>query len=133
VANLDYPLARDSFDRRLCTIGEHAYFRLHGRNASAWYSREAGRDETYDYDYPPAELDEIAGRAAALAGMSKSLTLIANNHYRGKEFANALELRHRLTGRPPAVPPALVRAFPRLAAIAADPPPPGPDEPLLPL
>ena len=33
VANLDYPIGKDSFDLRNCTIGKTGYFRLHGRNA----------------------------------------------------------------------------------------------------
>ena len=51
VANLDYPLAKSSFSLRHCTVGDHAYLRLHGRNAKAWFSRGAGRDETYNYRY----------------------------------------------------------------------------------
>ena len=54
--------------------------------------------------------------------MSKSLTLIANNHYQGKEAANALEIKARVTGRPVDVPPRLLQQYPRLRTIAANPP-----------
>ena len=58
MANLDYPLAKNSFAMRETGIGEHAYLRLHGRNAAAWFDRKAGRDETYNYCYSEDELDE---------------------------------------------------------------------------
>lgn len=122
VANLDYPVARDSFNLPLCTVGRDAYLRLHGRNAKAWFDKKAGRDETYNYCYNDLELDDIAARAVALARMTRSLTVVANNHYQGKEVLNALELKNRITGRPVKAPPDLVRTYPRLARIAALPP-----------
>ncbi|MDA0576725.1 MAG: DUF72 domain-containing protein [Verrucomicrobia bacterium] len=119
VANLDYPLAKTSFDLPATGIGEHAYLRLHGRNAAAWFSRGAGRDESYNYLYSPQELDAIAQRAREIATLSKSLTLIANNHYRGKEAANALEAKALLQARRVPVPPLLLKHYPTLKAIAA--------------
>jgi uncharacterized protein YecE (DUF72 family) len=119
VANLDYPMARDSFNLRICDVGNHAYLRLHGRNADAWFSRKAGRNETYNYLYSEEELDEIADRAMELAARSTSLTVVANNHYQGKEAVNALELKSKLTGKRTAVPPALREKYPRLEKIAA--------------
>lgn len=117
LALLDYPTARDSFNLETCDIGAHAYLRLHGRNAKAWFSK-AGRDQTYNYLYSREEMDAIAARAAKIATMSKSLTLIANNHYQGKEFVNALEARARLSGQKVAVPPTLLARYPQLAEIA---------------
>ena len=118
VANLDYPLARNSFNMHMSGVGEHAYLRLHGRNSKAWFDRKAGRDDTYNYLYSGEELDEIAGRAVRIAEMSKSLTLVANNHYHGKEAVNALEIKARVTGRKVAVPPELLKKYPRLKQIA---------------
>lgn len=118
VANLDYPMSRDSFNLHLCGVGEHAYMRLHGRNAKAWFSKEAGRDETYNYAYSGEELDQIAERSVKIAGMSKSLTIVANNHYQGKEAMNALEIKARVTGRKVDVPPELIKRYPRLRKIA---------------
>ncbi len=117
VVHLDYPTAKNSFNLRYCDIGEHAYLRLHGRNAKAWFSR-AGRDETYNYLYNKDEMYRIAERAARIATMSKSLTLIANNHYQGKEFVNALEARAKLSGGRVAVPPTLLERYPHLQEIA---------------
>lgn len=117
-ANLDYPTARDSYTLRLSGTGRHAYLRLHGRNSAAWFSQGAGRDETYNYLYNREELDGIVKRAVEIASLSKSLTLIANNHYRGKEAANALELKSLIAGERVAVPPLLLLHYPRLADIA---------------
>jgi uncharacterized protein YecE (DUF72 family) len=119
VANLDYPTARGSFNLRACRIGAHAYLRLHGRNADAWFSRHAGRDETYNYLYTAPELEEIKVRALDLARGSKSLTLIANNHYHGKELVNALQLKAMLTGEPVQAPPLLAARYPELRAVMA--------------
>lgn len=119
VANLDYPAGHDGFTLNLCTVGRHAYLRLHGRNAKAWYSREAGRDETYNYLYSADEIEGIAKRAMELAKRSASLTIVANNHYQGKEAVNALELRARLETRAIPVPPLLKHRYPRLESIAS--------------
>lgn len=120
VANLDYPLARNSFNLRACGVGKEAYLRLHGRNAKAWFSRGAGRDDTYNYLYSGTELDEIVDRAVEISGMSHSLTLVANNHFQGKEVANALQLKALATRSAVAVPPPLLDKYPSLRNIAAD-------------
>ncbi len=114
VANLDYPAASTGFDLEACTVGQHAYIRLHGRNAKAWFDRKAGRDETYDYLYNDREIDAITNRALGIAGLSKSVTLIANNHFRGKEVATALQIKALLTGEKVDTPPLLARTYPQL-------------------
>jgi uncharacterized protein YecE (DUF72 family) len=119
VANLDFPPSRDGFGHGDCTIGQHAYLRIHGRNTAAWFSRDAGRDETYNYLYNDREIDEIAARAARIAAMSASLTVIANNHYQGKEAVNILQLKSRMTGGKVAVPPLLAERYPELGKIAS--------------
>lgn len=119
VANLDYPTGRMSFTLPICTVGEHGYFRLHGRNRAAWFDREAGRDETYNYLYNATELRELEQRARRLAPHFRSLTIVANNHYQGKELVNALQLKALLTGQKVRVPPALARRYPELREIAA--------------
>jgi len=118
VANLDYPTARDSFDMPVSGVGDHAYLRLHGRNAAAWFHKGAGRNDTYNYLYDRTELEGIARRAMQIASLSKTVTLIANNHYRGKEAANALELKALLAGERVDVPPLLLHHYPQLQAAA---------------
>jgi len=117
VCNLDYPTGWNSFDMQHCTIGTNGYFRMHGRNVEKWFSK-AGRDETYNYYYNDEELAQIKDRIDKLAKAFESLTVIANNHYRGAELANALELKSMLTGQKQAVPEGLLRTYPNLARIA---------------
>jgi len=117
VCNLDYPTASNSFNMWYCTVGTSGYFRMHGRNAEKWFSK-AGRDETYDYYYSDNELAQIKERLDGLAKAFESLTVIANNHYRGAELANALELKALLSGQKQPVPEGLLRTYPDLARIA---------------
>ena len=117
VCNLDYPTTWNSFDMQQCTIGKNGYFRMHGRNAEKWFSK-AGRDETYDYYYNQDELNQIKQRVDELAKAFETLTVIANNHYRGAELANALELKVLISGQKQYVPEGLLRAYPNLGRIA---------------
>jgi uncharacterized protein YecE (DUF72 family) len=121
VCNLDYPTTYNSFDMQYCTIGRNGYFRMHGRNAEKWFSKST-RDETYDYYYNEKELAQIKHRVDELARAFDTLTVIANNHYRGAELANALELKCLLTDEKQFVPEGLLRTYPNLARIAANPP-----------
>ncbi len=117
VCNLDYPTTWNSFDMQQCTVGRNGYFRMHGRNAAKWFSK-ASRDETYNYYYNENELTQIKQRINELTKAFETLTVIANNHYRGAELANALELKCLLTGQKQPVPEGLLRAYPNLAKIA---------------
>jgi len=119
VCNLDYPTTSNSFDLRLCTVGKRGYFRMHGRNVEKWFSK-ASRNETYDYYYSESELSGIKRRVDELAKAFETLTVIANNHYRGAELANAIELKCLLTGRKQPVPEGLLRTYPKLAMIALE-------------
>jgi len=119
VCNLDYPTTGNSFNLRLCTVGADGYFRIHGRNAEKWFSK-AGRDETYNYYYNPDELSQIKSRIDELAKAFESLTVIMNNHYRGAELANALELKAMLTNTKVPVPAGLLKTYPDLERIAAN-------------
>jgi len=122
VANLDYPTARNSFNLAECRVGAHRYLRLHGRNAAAWFDKKAGRDETYDYYYAKSELEGIRQRAENLRRDSRSLTVVANNHFQAKEVTNILQLKAMMTGQKMPVPPSLLNRYPELKDIAAPPP-----------
>ncbi len=117
VCNLDYPTTWNSFDMQQCTVGRNGYFRMHGRNVEKWFSK-AGRDETYNYYYNEDELTQIKQRVGELSKAFETLTVIANNHYRGAELANALELKALITGQKQPVPEGLLRTYPNLASIA---------------
>jgi uncharacterized protein YecE (DUF72 family) len=120
VANLDYPTARNSFNIQHYIVGKGGYFRMHGRNFEKWFSKDAGRDETYNYYYNTDELTDIKSRIDKLAEAFEFLTVIANNHYRGAELANAIELKVLITGQKQPVPEGLLKAYPNLESIAAN-------------
>ncbi len=117
VCNLDYPTTYNSFDLQHCTVGKGGYFRMHGRNIENWFSK-AGRDRTYDYYYNETELSGIKSRIDELSKACEYLVVITNNHYRGAELANALELKSLVTGRKRKVPEGLLRTYPQLEKIA---------------
>jgi uncharacterized protein YecE (DUF72 family) len=108
-----------SFDMQLCNIGKTGYFRMHGRNAEKWFSKST-RDETYNYYYNDKELAQVKHRIDELAKAFNTLTVITNNHYRGAELANALELKCLLTDEKQFVPEGLLRTYPNLARIASN-------------
>ncbi len=117
VCNLDYPTSKQSFKLPHCTVGRAGYLRMHGRNAEKWFSK-AGRDEVYNYYYNERELAGIKQRLDELGKAFESLTVIANNHYRGAELANALELKALVSGQKQPIPEGLLKTYPNLARIA---------------
>ena len=117
VCNLDYPATRNSFNMQHCTVGRNGYFRMHGRNEEKWFS-QAGRDETYNYVYSSDELAQIKKRIDRLAEAFEFLTVIANNHYRGAELANAIELKALVSGEKQPVPEGLLRTYVNLERVA---------------
>jgi uncharacterized protein YecE (DUF72 family) len=119
VANLDYPTSKQSFNLQHCTVGKAGYFRLHGRNAEKWFSKSS-RDEVYNYHYDEKELAAIKERLDGLGKAFESLTVIANNHFRGAELANAIELKALVSGQKQPVPEGLAKTYPNLAKIATN-------------
>ncbi len=118
LAHIDLPDAWNHPPRRHPVVGALGYVRLHGRNGVQWFSKEAGRDERYDYLYSPPELGELAFRIGRVAGECDETLVATNNHFEGQAVANALELRWLLGGREPVPAPAeLCRAFPHLEGI----------------
>lgn len=85
--------------------GPVAYVRLHGRNAKAWFSKDAGRDEKYDYLYSREELR--LWEEAIREMEAEKLFVILNNHFQGKAIANALMLMKALGKE--ATPPSTVQ------------------------
>jgi uncharacterized protein YecE (DUF72 family) len=122
VADVDMPASRTNLEPRGRALGGVGYCRLHGRNAAAWFDREAGRDRRYDYLYSAEEIDEVVRRVKSMAAAAPLVFVITNNHFRGQGPANSLMLKARLLGRPVPVPPDLLRAFPALAPDAAPEP-----------
>ena len=121
VADLDYPGAESGFSAP--PTGCHgpegiAYFRLHGRNEKAWFDKDAGRDETYDYEYGSSEIEQLGERAGELGTHAASILVVANNHFEGKAMKTALELAARHLQAKVAVPQALLEHYPDLRRIA---------------
>ena len=104
---------------RARVTAEIAYMRLHGRNEAAWFDAGAGRDARYDYLYSPETLRPLAGAARGMGAQAKTLYVIANNHFRGQAFANALQLRHLIQGIEPDAPEELVAAYPALRDVVS--------------
>ena len=96
-----------------------AYLRLHGRNEAAWFDTEAGRDARYDYLYSAGALQSLADTARGMGASARALYVIANNHFRGQAFANALQLKHLIQGIEPEAPEDLVAAYPDLREIVS--------------
>jgi uncharacterized protein YecE (DUF72 family) len=119
VANLDYPLASDSFCARSVARPAHAYLRLHGRNYTGWFATTKEPHDPYNYDYPDSEIDDLADRSLEIMGKTKQLTIVANNHYRGKAVSAAARLKAKLTDERVPVPPAVLETFPALKRIAS--------------
>jgi len=115
--NIDQPPGRDSLPPTALVTGPLAYARLHGRNAAAWFSKDAGRNERYDWRYSQAELDPWVERIEALSEDVSTTVVVANNHFEGKAMAAVLELAHKLAGGPVLVPESMLGAYPDLVDI----------------
>jgi len=120
VACLDMPLTRASFREKALVTGDTGYLRLHGRNYDAWFSKDAGRDERYDYLYCGDEMDGVVERIEKLRDMAQRVVVIWNNHFRGKAVVNAFESIHRLLGAKVDVPQPLLETYPQLREIARE-------------
>lgn len=116
--NIDQPVSRDSVTPSAVVTGDAAYVRLHGRNAQAWFDREAGRSDRYNYLYSDDELDEWVRKIRELAGAADFVYAFANNHFRAQAPANALQIMSKLSGAAVHVPESLAETYPFLRDIA---------------
>ncbi|MGH8111040.1 MAG: DUF72 domain-containing protein [Rhodanobacteraceae bacterium] len=74
-----------------------AIVRLHGRNAATWNVKGASAaSDRFNYDYPDAELTEIAGKIKDLAAHVELIQVIFNNNYEDQGQRNAKTLQHLL-------------------------------------
>jgi len=118
IACLDMPLTGSSFRESALVTGPVGYLRLHGRNRDAWFSKDAGRDERYDYLYSRDEMDQVFRRVEQMRKLAQRLVVIWNNHYRGKALVNACQTLFGLKGEKVQVPPLLKQAYPALESMA---------------
>jgi uncharacterized protein YecE (DUF72 family) len=94
-----------------------AYLRLHGRNEVSWFDPEAGRDARYNYLYSMDALRPLSEAARSMGAAADALYVIANNHFRGQAFANALQLKHLIQGIEPEAPADLAAEYPELREV----------------
>ena len=118
VACLDMPLSRNAFRADVVTTGPMGYLRMHGRNRKAWFSKEAERDDKYDYLYEDKELEGILDRVERLREEAKSVVMVWNNHFRGKAAVNAFQSLSAITGEKVVIPEPLIETYPGLSGIA---------------
>jgi uncharacterized protein YecE (DUF72 family) len=115
--NNDLPRARTSPPPTAFATSPTGYVRLHGRNAEAWFAKDAGRDAKYDYRYGAAEVEEWVRRVQTIRGKTTVTYVVANNHFRGQAPANALEIMARIADRRVPLPPSLAEAYPELREV----------------
>lgn len=77
-----------------------AIVRLHGRNAATWNVKDAvASSDRFNYDYPNAELAELALQIRALAVRAALVQVVFNNNYGDQGQRNARTLQ-ALLARP---------------------------------
>lgn len=114
--NIDQPASGNSITNTTHVTSSVAYVRLHGRNRQAWFDRNAGRDERYNYLYNDRELEFWVTAIRKMCDSASKVFVITNNHFAGKAVVNALQLRAKLSAAKVDAPAPLVRAYPELAA-----------------
>lgn len=118
--NIDQPWLGENLRATDHTEGPLAYYRFHGRNAQEWFSPQTTVEKRYDYLYETRELAPWAERIADAVRKDpeRPVFAILNNHFRGQAVANAVQLRHLITGEAGTVPETLLGAYPALEGIA---------------
>jgi uncharacterized protein YecE (DUF72 family) len=115
--NIDQPLVGRSLEPTTHVTSAIGYVRLHGRNYDQWFEAEKCADR-YNYLYKQNELLGWKERIENIAQEAKITFVVANNHFQAKAGANALQLKHMLTGRRVVAPEPLLEHYPQLKAIA---------------
>ncbi len=115
--NVDQPVIGNSMKPGARVTAAVGYLRLHGRNYQNWFKEGAGRNARYDYLYSKQEVGDIARLLRVIKQDADETYAITNNHFRGQALVNALEIVEELDARPPAVPPLLAEAYPRIRKV----------------
>jgi len=116
--NIDLPRSATSPPPTDFATSDTGYVRLHGRNAAAWFAKDAGRDQKYDYRYGEEEIEPWVRRVETIRGKTRVTYVVANNHFRGQAPANALQIMARIADRPAVrIPGPLAAAYPELEGL----------------
>jgi uncharacterized protein YecE (DUF72 family) len=79
---------------------DYALVRMHGRNHETWNIKGATvASERFDYDYPDAELEDIAARVERLAPETFTTHVVMNNNNEDQGQRNAATLMRILARR----------------------------------
>src|ERR1051326_2731839 len=115
--NIDQPQIGRALEPTAHVTSGIGYVRLHGRNYDQWFEAEKSADR-YNYLYKANELVGWKERVETIAEKAKITFVVANNHFEAKAGANALQLKHMLTGRRVLAPESLLEHYPDLRRIA---------------
>lgn len=117
IVSADLPRIRQYMPFQTTIRGPHVLLRLHGRNERGWLRNTL--DARYDYLYNAREMIELRRRIESIAPTTPRITIIFNNTTGGHAVTNSLQLLSALhNGKPVAVPPPALAAFPQLRQIA---------------
>jgi uncharacterized protein YecE (DUF72 family) len=124
-AQIDEPKFRFSIRQNLLpNVRTFYYLRLHGRNASQWWTHGSSEDR-YNYLYSAEELRPFAEAADTASRQVKKAYLYTNNHFSAKSVANAAILKHDLgQDLPGEYPQEFVERYPDLKGIVRELPVP---------
>ena len=113
LVNVDQPLFANSIAPAALSTSSVGYVRLHGRNYQAWFRKNAGGGQRYDYLYSADELHPWVARIREIAARPtiKELFVVANNHMVGKAPTNASMIDSFLRDQKVAVPPTLFARY----------------------
>ena len=111
--NIDQPLFKSSIKPSATVTSSVGYIRVHGRNYKDWFRKNAGVEARYDYLYSRKELEPWAERIIEVDSSTADTYVVTNNHYKGKAVTNAAMLKALVEKKPAAVPPPLMKAYPK--------------------
>jgi uncharacterized protein YecE (DUF72 family) len=120
--SIDQPQVGDSLGATEQASGGVGYVRFHGRNRDNWFSKDADRNQRYDYLYNRKELSSWRERIMRIAKRAGQTFVVTNNHFLGQAVVNGLELMQMVSGKKVVVPDALAARHPRLEEIREYPP-----------
>jgi len=108
--NIDQPQIGESIPPTEIVTSSVGYVRLHGRNREKWIEHDEPW-ERYDYLYSREELSPWVDRINVLAGKTRNVFVVTNNHFRGQAIVNATEIKQEL-GQRVVIPSSLRERYP---------------------
>ncbi len=115
--NIDQPLIGRSLEPTEHVTSPVGYVRLHGRNYDQWFEPEKSSDR-YNYLYKESELAGWKEKIDHISQQADVTYVVTNNHFEAKAGANALQLKHMLTGGRVKATRPLLQHYPELKNIA---------------